>query len=142
MVQTVSLKLAKQLKQKGFPQDTDFFWHNSVNVFGEAMDKPLITYDDPDNGKCEDEGHKHNYVAAPTAEEIIKFLPHYIHWDNSHADSFLRMGKGIGGTDFDIFYRGTPYESRGYKNIDSIYGDTLAEAAGKMFLYLKKEELL
>lgn len=96
---TTSLKLAKELKEVGFPQkESLFYWVKKVSAldYGNALKEKGKWVDDPRGGKslvckpkdldnygtwkllamddknCEDSGW--GYYSAPTAEEILKVL--------------------------------------------------------------------
>lgn len=126
MIKTCSLGLSKQLKEAGFPQETEFYYiddgygyiyqYNKTSFF--TIEKKL----------------KAKVVFAPTAEEILERLP-----ANIKEDYNLQIGKE-NEYNYVVWYRkALPQNYRTYV----LFSDkSLTEAAGKMWLYLKKEGLL
>jgi len=140
MIKTVSLELAKQLKEAGFPQETAFSWVKPK----EAMEYVLWH----ERQLTSDEVKDWDDIAAPTAEEILDELPWKIEkiWKapngNEIKDWYLEIykhdfDKKIGNSDkWNIVY------SEGQVNWIHLSDQSLAEAAGKMYIYLKKQGLL
>lgn len=113
---TVSLELAKKLKEAGWQYETLFFWcgleHKEVSSSTGEM---KIFY-----GKYYP---YREHFAAPTAEEILRRLPH--------------------GTDTELIIKRKPKGTwRVTCTGDTIGGDTLANAAAAMFCFLSENNLL
>jgi len=116
-MKVISLKLAKQLKADGYPQDAGF-WYRIDNEDPNAEDALLLN--DPF------ESSKFSWCAAPSADEIIDLLPRKIKsaWGKGH----LQIEKS-GKKNYCIMYTFV-------KSLNSTR--SLAEAAGRMWLYLKE----
>src|SRR4051794_14307444 len=79
MIKTISLKLAEQLKESGFPQDAEYKW---IRLKGQAIFK-LVQGDvgNYDGQLCWNAPIGQGMLfleeayAAPTAEEILEQLP-------------------------------------------------------------------
>lgn len=109
--QVVSLSLAKQLKEAGYPQEGVWWWYTtgiSDGVF-------ISGYDD---------FHKYNIICvAPTVAELGEALPKTVEYYHS-----------IMGWRTEYWYP---------KSIVRVeYADSEADARAKMWLYLKKNNLL
>ena len=122
MIKTTSLDLSKQLKEVGYPQETEFFWSPIPEIV--TIDKKQIFktkgYD------IQHKDHRRAYgkkvaIAAPTAEEILEMLP------------VATLSTKLPSGEYAVAYK---------KHGGGRTGKTLAEAAGKMFLFLKKEGLI
>lgn len=126
-MKTVSLELSKALKEAGYPQfESDRAWH-------EVDD--LVRFNSEDGKDKVVDGwilniHAYNFSISkgrcdsPTADEILEQLP---------------IGFNI-GQDKEGAYCLSP---RAYHAGDIFeYGETLADAAAKCWLYLKKEGLI
>lgn len=116
---TVSLQLAQELRKAGFPQETEFWW-KVWPISGAAH----IEF----GGKEYWKETGWDIWAAPTAEEILERLPIQL-----KTKEFLSIQK------FNTYWVGYGVGTKIYKHFDS---ESLAEAAGKMYLYLSKEGLL
>lgn len=119
----VSLELAKQLKEAGYPQESLFYWWE--DTYG--IEKNAHLHDkEPHNPKG-----GWTIFSAPTASEIGEELP-----------------KGCSyypGNDFNWcchYQQGNPKDHLHPFLVHLEYADTEANARAKMWLYLKKEELL
>lgn len=127
---TVSLELAKQLKEAGFPQETYFYYDKAFYA-----DKYKL------RGGRSNHVHPDYVHSAPTAEEILEYFPqNQIEYDLGHDEIDvleLRIEKNEQGMWFVWFGMGTHYEM-----LFEAEEESLVEAAGNMFLFLKKEGLL
>lgn len=146
---TASLETSKRMKELGFPQEGLFGWYEiwSLRKTGKKM---MLGKDELETYFTEktelhryskyyhnDSGKYRNYITAPTAEEILDVLPLYL---KIHAD------KGIS---FTIETKGLQmwknYNNTGYVVAYGEYsksGKTLVEALGKMYYFLKEQELI
>ena len=127
-MKTVSLKLAKQLNEAGFTQDTEFEWYTSA-------------YEEEDAWVTNDPGEYATFgddliASAPFSEEILDLLP----WKLDFGDGipkFLDITKVEDG--FEVGY--ISHKSHGF--VDGFTsGKSLSEALAKMWLYLKKKGLI
>lgn len=116
-MKTTSLELSKELKEAGFPQNRKGMWYVLMepNTYHFAYNLLQVYIDDD--------------VAAPTADEILDVLPAYI------EDMYpLSIQKG------PVVYTWlVRYEN---KKDTRFICNSLAEAAGKLYIYLKKNNLL
>lgn len=130
---TTSLALSKQLKEAGFPQESYFWWvgdednHVQFNIANYDASETMDSF------------------AAPTAEEILEHFPVYAKIPTAFKlDSWetweLRIHNGN-----NKWYVGYVCDGKGSNHVPVIEersADTLAEAAGKMWLFLKENGLL
>lgn len=130
MIKTTSLELSKQLKEAGFLQDTGWFY-----IASDTSEGYELYFKCPNNEywfNPEREAVYHLYIsdiiAAPTAEEILERLPIQI-----EKIGFISILK------FQTWWVGYGQGSNEYVHKDN---EVLAEAAGKMYLYLEKNNLL
>src|SRR5260221_9303906 len=112
-MKTVSLELAKQLKEAGYPQDS-YFWYSQRNY---SKQSPI----DLRNKK----GYADNW-SAPTADEILYRLPGNIY--TSKEGLGFRVQQGVTGDATSRYAH-------------CIQNKSLADAAAKIWLYLKKNNL-
>lgn len=128
---TVSLEVAKELKKAGWDQDKSiFYWDGSVPPWEVCLDVDRswsYSATEEDDGKC---------IAAPTAEEILRRLPRSIY---DEGGEYVRI----------CFPSGSHNEGIQYKHLGGLAlcaaledDDTLANAAAKMWIYLKQHDLL
>lgn len=136
--------LSKELKEKGFPQNTLFYW-NYPEVFGDdAEDDALV-----ENPDYFDEAHlsmskNEDSISAPTASDIFEELP-----------VLISVNKTFHGWFTCSMHENCPLYGKisheeiidddGHKDwftLQSTGGATAAEAAAKMWLYLKSNKLL
>lgn len=121
-MKTVNLELSKQLKEAGYPQESCFWWEDLFDGNAQLSD----------NRRLSVKGVK--YWSSPTADEILEQLPAQI------KNKRLQIDKMPAG-EFCISY--IPFNESDSEEI-VIMGTTptLADAAAKMWLYIKKEDLL
>ena len=119
---TVSLEWAKKLKEAGWKQ-IGFFWktEKSGGITGWSGDTSKPPKEDLD------------WIAAPTAEEILRRLPHQIVLE-THPLFLQAMPDG---DEWKIAYWTFRIEKGVWKNEDS-----LANAAAAMWCYLEENNLL
>jgi len=70
--QVVSLKLAKEMKELGFRQNTLYFWYESKEIYETKKLKHLVSYL-TDTKKEFNGGWKGEYFSAPTVAEMLTF---------------------------------------------------------------------
>lgn len=115
--QVVSLELAKQLKKAGYPQEGLWWWNQDT-----AYKRPHITRK-PTGYWAEFNITKHNMIVAPTVAELGKELPPY------YISYFREIEQKWCCGNLEDFSQLT-------------IADTEGNAKAKMWLYLKKENLL
>jgi hypothetical protein len=131
-MKTVSLKLAKQLKEQGYSQ-------RKPNSY-ESLSYWWVYVGSPNDYELKREGDVINEpvhsVLAPTADEILDQLPHKLDFGDG-IPKWLVMEKQA-----TIYTVGYQADSK-YGYVDGhIEENNLADAAAKMWLYLKQENLL
>lgn len=126
----VSLELAKQLKKAGYPITTQFHYRYPVDDLGKKSGEVFIEYNNPDNPSCFDAGHDHEPVPAPTADEILDRLPkeRYYTCVKTNTDRWRVAEFGENGL--------------AEEGKTSFIAESIADAAAKMWLYLKENDLL
>lgn len=121
-MKTVSLELSKQLKEAGYPQkDSDFTW--SGDKLFPAVKGVEFTED----------------TAAPTADEILDQLPSTIEEVEIDGDNYGMCELAIWKEEKD--YSVNYLDEDSYPELQETE-DVLADAAAKMWLYLKKQKLV
>lgn len=127
-MKTVSLELAKQLKEAGFLQGS-YFWWKLVTING-VKDWKLFDSKPKDYPE-------HGYCAAPVADEILDLLPMPI--DRGGGCMYrLWINRELIEDKIELIYVNA-------KNSDDYFltvADTLADSAAKMWLCLKKKRNL
>lgn len=126
----VSLDLAKQLKEAGYPQEgTLFYW--AKNPVTQKYD--VIYYENRNQLKADFVDDRYDLTAAPLASELGEQLPRVLEIDGekrwltvSVHDDPINL--------WCVFYN----NASGIK----FYEATEADARAKMWLYLKEEGLL
>src|SRR5262245_3107452 len=116
-MKTVSLGLSQELKASGFPQETYFVYYPYENKEGYFLQSTH------DSNYSADIWPIEKAIAAPTADEVL--------------DQIKNRGQ-----DFEM-----TYWKNGFRIYDKETGsftedEVAAEAAAKMYLFLKKEGLL
>lgn len=127
---TTSLELSKKLKELGFPQESLFSWQiheKNDGVCDEIAEIVKIVY--PKTPAWE-----FNYYAAPTAEELLEWLPERIEHDGKFY--FLTFWKRQSG---EIAVKYKPNEGRSYLPVQI---GTLKNALAKMVIYLAKNKII
>jgi hypothetical protein len=131
-MKTVSLELARQLKEAGYPQDTYFEWFDCHGNF--SLEKHISDEFHGDDDK--------NYFAAPVADEIVDVLLREI--KKKHTAYWLCIEPAN-------LLEGTPSESKGfavgYRNnmewMRPFFEElSIADAAAKVYLHLEEKRLL
>lgn len=118
-MKTVNLELSKSLKEVGYEQEPmAAYWYQSKLARGEWQYSINLF-----PGKQIDwDGYKEDqFFASPTADEILEKLPRQMEVKKSGVLEFPYWVK-VGD--------------------DEMTGESLADAAAKMWLYLRKEGLL
>lgn len=119
-MKTVSLELSKQLKETGYQQISEFYWIQDIDETWVRTRLTIIK----------------ERIASPTADEILDQLPDLITKDGREYE--LEIGKGK--IKWGVVYNWEKYDEQRY--LLHATGNCLADAAAKMWLYLKKEGLL
>ena len=130
---TVSLELAKELKEAGYPQESLFYWIN------DSIDSEYFIGGNFQNNEDEEEPYidfdwlkeeKRDFYSAPTVAELGEALP-------------KRVGEGRLVIEWNDIESVKSWLVRYYGGSGG-YGcqKKLADAMAKMWLYLKKEGLL
>lgn len=131
--QVVSLELAKQLKEAGYPQEGVWWWNNKFDSDSDIPDEFCLYSTERKNEILdwyESEKSKPEIYVAPTVAELGEALPWgycsgKLHNTSSKKVEFL-------GWYCDEINVDEPQEK----------SDTEADARAKAWLYLKKEGLL
>lgn len=126
---TVSLEMAKKLKEAGFGQDTEYKW---LDYAGKG----------PHLNPFTKIGHTDNFeklyeviCAAPTTDELLAELPETIHGAPVYQLAIEPINK--------IFWCGYQnHRSDGVEYKREAVANTLPEALAKMWLWLKSQNLL
>lgn len=144
-MKTVNLELSKQLKEAGFPQESQFkycgghmWYHDDPEGEGEFKE---CEYDGllGEDEYCEGAGMTCGYfIASPTADEILDQLPESIRV--SEMDYHIEVIRD-GDKDWIVNYSFVKHHI-GYKVNVSFSANTLADAAARSYIYLKKEGLI
>ena len=140
-MKTVSLEIAKELKSNGFPQETFFAYGAYERQDGTYLDDDYILKINPRTTNRIEWGIKNyaeamdDFIASPTAEEILERTPHQLLIKDVLYQ--LTITK-INGWTWGISYIGVHTN----KTLQAEVEDSLAEAAGECWLFLKKENLL
>lgn len=135
MIKTVSLEIAKALKDAGFRQDTAFHWYGGgayrtelcygmLKVGGIAMeilDKDMFNY------------------AAPTTDELLDELPKEVNRESMCYHLRIAFGNDYGN---NVFYLGYEEDEEYYLDCPLTENKSLSEALAQMYLWLKKEGLI
>lgn len=145
--QVVSLDLAKQLKEAGYPQRIDENGRHPLSTFFYWQEFCLKRTDICEwflmwNSKREKDGrswYAGRVIAAPTVAELGEELPQII-TSNRIGDGWLIIEKYQGGSDHAVIWK-IRYEMHGEIAVEK-QGYSEADARARMWLYLKKENLL
>jgi len=140
----VSFELAKQLKKAEYPQETEFYWCDKFPLVSSApiiIDKITREKRKTGNGggaiyfeKLAVDALMNNIYPAPLATEVLEELPRFI--GNSNYELTI-VHKSYGNYCVSFYDDGTE-SSYSEEQFDRSLPDALA----RMWLYLKKEELL
>lgn len=134
-MRTVSLELARQLKEAGYPQEEQlFYWTNSFNHTQYGLTHAVAIGSDGFN--CYPEWELSDVMvtegfASPTADEILDQLPEII-----NGYKAIEIGKYA--DKYVIRYQLIDNSLLGIRFDDEF----LVDAAAQCWLYLKKENLL
>lgn len=133
---TTSLTLAKELKEVGYQQESLFYWQNEIGFTKVNVVKDkfiLVSKAEAEVGLSGEYGKNYKVYSAPTAEELLEWLPHYI----KKIEGYLSIQKQI---DFYwVFYE----DKDGFIISEyEIEGKTATEALAKMLIYLAKNKII
>lgn len=118
----VDLDIAKELKENGFPQQSLFYWWK---VQGFKQYSLWFLREIPTARKK---------WSAPTAEELIKELPNKYYWN-------LKIDLSAISNEYFVHY-GLTDKDRAWMKSHMTNDEKLCNALAKLWLYLKKENLL
>ena len=121
---TTSLELSKKLKEVGFPQDTYFYWSKNMDlVHWRVENREFYKVD------------LRTDIAAPTAEELLEWLPAYI---DKKQGLWLSLEKIDTATKNK--YKAC-YGDEGISYIERV-DNTPANAIARMVIYLAKNKII
>ncbi len=128
----VDKEWAVKLKESGYPQDSLFYWYDDSNV---------LYLKDALGGDIYDEKIMEKYFSAPTAEEILKWLPDYYTYNETvYCLEIVRVS---------VVKRKNAVYKISYRNINYFGKDRVGEedkkpcnALARMCLFLDKKGLL
>ena len=127
--QVVSLELAKELKELGYPQN-GYWWRAWTKA-----EKYILVDEVWKNAPIIEQGR---LIAAPTVAELGEILPFYlVDIGELTIKKNYRRDKLTG---WNCRYEKTINENK--ESLPVICGDTLANAMAKMLIYLIKENLI
>jgi hypothetical protein len=160
-----SLEISKQLKRAGYPQESLFYWETVTDKHNVAP--RLVRYSrlEPSKGTYNNgDEYEENWFAAPTAEELLGHLDIYypkalkrtlkkINDKIYFTDLYLDFGKEInrdlvffstlnGAADSTNFFQGGEIFKFDKIKLPVFKDKSLANVLAKMWLYLKKNNLL
>lgn len=127
-MKTTNLELSKQLKEAGYRQ-VAYLYHIQYSDDPQTNRSTLATYSNLDfEYQHPDKEHDKRRFASPTADELLDQLPSIL------KGKFLNLYKRVDGWHIsyelpDRFF---------HREVET----DLADAAAKMWLYLKKQNLL
>lgn len=140
-MKTVSLELAKQLKEAGYPQEGYFNYRENGDFY---MGNTYL--------RGSSESINQERFTAPTADEILDRLPQEIVYiEKGHTKDYkVTCSLRINLEDKNFWYQSDyddcpcgcgDYYVKSIGTKKDIY-DSLADAVGNLWLYLKKEKLI
>jgi hypothetical protein len=141
-MKTVNLELSKALKEAGYPQEGYFYLWECVS--NSEIEPILMHFQGNEKNKdyLNEDEDKFEYYASPTADEILDRLPEEI--EKEKKVHRLRINKYLGDDGivvYEFYYSYVWYDVEDF--LVEVQDDkTIADAAAKMWLYLKKEGLL
>lgn len=122
-MKTVSLELARQLKEAKYPQEEGVRWYNRyVGNYPEKFKK--YGYTEWQLLDWQKGGSEWETVVTPTTDEILDQLPSGIEIETEKKEYYIR------------------YSDLEHANLPGIREAILADAIAKMWLYLKEKSLL
>lgn len=129
----VDLKLAKELKENGFPQNTVYFYArwNSKVIISEQWD--LITQPFDSNTL------QKPYYSAPTSDEILKELPREIKDSSFQRFYHLKIEQSPIHDEMYFISYGITNQDRAWMETYHTSDKKLSNALAKTWLDLKKE---
>ena len=127
----VNKEWAEKLKEAGFPQESLFYWCTPEG--GQDKDRFIACTEDAWFCNQDTCSFNHNYIAAPTASEILEKLPSFIVLDTNKT--WLSCSKNI----FNLFEVG--YATNGGFINGHMEEKSLVDALARMYCYLVSEKL-
>lgn len=136
----VDLERAKQLKENGFPQDSEFYWNihkagGSVFPLDDNLNKKFASYQEKVgiNAVC------YATYSAPTSDEILKELPREIKDLNFEYFYHLKIEKSPIHDEMYFISYGITSQDRAWMEYYNTDDKKLSNALAKMWIFLKKE---
>lgn len=142
-MKTVSLELAKQLKSAGFPQESEF-WYKKILTSDKLPSLIHLNKVEVELAKIASykSGLSANYCSSPTADEILDHLPDRIVADEAMCfDLNIWSNPSYPRWVVSYWWDEDTRRKSGMDN-KNISDNSLADAAAKMWLYLKNNNLL
>ena len=136
-MKTVSLGLSKQLKEAGYPQESYFLYYPYED---EERKGKYFLQSTHDSNYMPEIWPIQKAIASPTADEILDQLPTVI--KDKEGFPLGMMILSIDGTEQRLWKVTYQEMHSDTEDIIGFNGMSLADAAAKMWLYLKKEGLL
>lgn len=134
-MKVTSFILSKQLRESSYPQDNSYFyWAQSMTKESYPKEHWYLIY--RENGLNPSAIEKGQLIASPTADEILDKLPvRFEQYDRPkiYKDYQLHIIKRFFEKDWLI-----KYEAGDSRILQYVYDESLANAAAKMFLFLKQ----
>lgn len=136
-MRTVSLDLAKELKEKGYPQnDSNFFWGLKENEWILLYDAFIGFISERGIYYLTNEFQIKKFFAAPTAEEVLGKLPYMVDIGDE-VPKFLVINKLK--SEYEVSYQ----NNKKYGCIDVYMNNkSLADAGAELWLYSEEKGLL
>lgn len=118
--QVTSLEISKRLKELGVKQESHFEWECNGAIQGNMYDT-IVHISNPDayDVNCE-------YISAFTCSELGEMLPAHLQIDKYQSSKYL----------WSVYY--SDMQMRGVSHKEN--ADTLADAMGKMLIYLEEHK--
>ena len=139
----VSLEMAKRLKEAGWEQEGTFFhWICGSNAWREVQNIEVWEKIEGEWGTGREVKDLEHY-SAPTAEEIILTLPKgWKFREQSQEEYISKNGDPYVKNGIIAVYYSWESQQKFPHEISCGEGNSLADSAAEMWLFLKKENLL
>lgn len=131
----VDLEIAKELKENGFPQESEFYWNihkagGGAFPLDDNLNKKFASYQEKVgmNAVC------YATYSTPCSDEILKELPKEI----TQEDGIFHLNIEYYTSRCEVQYQCFVSPKRDYL-MNFIEEETLPNALAKIWLYLKKE---
>lgn len=135
----VDLQMAKELKENGFPQDSEFYWNihkagGGAFPLDDNLNKKFASYQEKVgvNAVC------YATYSAPISAEILRELPNEVK-DPNFDYYHLKIEKSPINDEMYFISYGITSEDRAWMEYYNTNDKKLEKALAKMWLHLKKE---